>query len=57
LTNPAPKNVPASVRQKLLDLARKRDADFGLPGIGCHGISRPWEGLELPGNPKLFALK
>src|SRR6266481_7794677 len=26
-------------------------------GIGCHGIGRPWEGLELPGKPKLFALK
>jgi hypothetical protein len=30
LTNPAPKNVPASVRQKLLNLARERKADFGL---------------------------
>ena len=28
-----------------------------LSGTGCHGIGRPWEGLELPGKPKLFALK
>jgi hypothetical protein len=26
-------------------------------GIGCHEIGRPWEGFELPGKPKLFALK
>ena len=25
-----PKNLPASVRQKLLDLARSRNEDFGL---------------------------
>jgi len=30
LTKPAPKNLPASVRQKLANLARRRNVDFGL---------------------------
>jgi Nucleotidyl transferase AbiEii toxin, Type IV TA system len=30
LTKPAPKNLPASVRQKLANLARERNMDFGL---------------------------
>jgi Nucleotidyl transferase AbiEii toxin, Type IV TA system len=30
LTKPAPKNLPASVRQKLANLARERNVDFGL---------------------------
>jgi len=30
LTKPAPKNLPASVRQKLATLARERNVDFGL---------------------------
>jgi hypothetical protein len=30
LTKPAPKNLPASVRQQLANLARERNVDFGL---------------------------
>jgi hypothetical protein len=30
LPKPAPKNLPASVRQKLANLARERNVDFGL---------------------------
>jgi len=30
LTKPSPKNLPASVRQKLANLARERNVDFGL---------------------------
>jgi hypothetical protein len=30
LTKPAPKNLPASVRQKLTNLAHERNVDFGL---------------------------
>lgn len=30
MTKPAPKNLPASVRQKLANLARERNVDFGL---------------------------
>jgi len=30
LTKPAPKNLPASVRQKVANLARERNVDFGL---------------------------
>jgi len=30
LTKPPPKNLPASVRQKLASLARERNVDFGL---------------------------
>jgi hypothetical protein len=30
LTKSAPKNLPASVRQKLANLARERNVDFGL---------------------------
>jgi hypothetical protein len=49
LTKPAPKNIPASVRHKLLDLARKRDADFGL-------LQQPHEGLLRSARPgRIFA--
>ena len=30
MTKPAPKNLPASVRQQLANLARERNVDFGL---------------------------
>ena len=30
MTKPSPKNLPASVRQKLANLARERNVDFGL---------------------------
>ena len=30
MSHPKPKNIPASIRQKLLDLSRERNEDFGL---------------------------
>jgi hypothetical protein len=40
LTKPAPKNLPASVRQKLANLAGERNVDFGLILVkyGLEGI-------------------
>jgi hypothetical protein len=31
VTKSAPKNIPASIREKLRNVARERNADFGLP--------------------------
>jgi Nucleotidyl transferase AbiEii toxin, Type IV TA system len=56
LTNQAPKNVPASVRQKLLDLARKRDADFGLLLVK-YGLERILYRLSHSGYRDVFILK
>jgi Nucleotidyl transferase AbiEii toxin, Type IV TA system len=56
LTNPAPKNIPASVRQKLLDLARKRDADFGLLLVK-YELERILYRLSLSSYRDVFILK
>lgn len=56
MTNPAPKNVPASVRQKLLDLARKRDADFGFLLVK-YGLERILYRLSLSSYRDVFILK
>jgi len=37
LTKPSPKNLPASVRQKLANRTRERNVDFGLIGVGRLG--------------------
>jgi hypothetical protein len=48
LTKPAPKNFPASVRQKLANLARERNVDFGLILVkyGLETYSLPAESLR-----------
>lgn len=56
MTNPARKNVPASVRQKLLDLARKRDADFGLLLVK-YGLERILYRLSRSSYRDVFILK
>lgn len=56
MTDPAPKNVPASVRQKLLDLARKRDADFGLLLVK-YGLERILYRLSRSAYRDVFILK
>ena len=56
MTNPAPKNVPASVRQKLLDLARKRDADFGFLLVK-YALERILYRLSLSSYRDVFILK
>jgi Nucleotidyl transferase AbiEii toxin, Type IV TA system len=56
LANPAPKNVPASVRQKLLDLARKRNADFGLLLVK-YGLERMLYRLSCSRHRDVFILK
>ena len=56
MANPAPKNVPASVRQKLLDLARKRDADFGLLLVK-YSLERILYRLSRSGYHDVFILK
>jgi hypothetical protein len=56
LSNPAPKNLPASVRQKLLDLARARKDDFGLILVK-YGLERILYRLSRSAYRDAFVLK
>ena len=51
---------PKNIQQVREDLPKDRQLRFiaggCLSGIGCYEIGRPWEGVELPGKPRLFAL-
>jgi predicted nucleotidyltransferase component of viral defense system len=56
LTKPAPKNLPASVRQKLANLARERNVDFGLILVK-YGLERILFRLSLSRYRDVFILK
>jgi Cu/Ag efflux pump CusA len=56
LTKPAPKNLPASVRQKLANLARKRNVDFGLILVK-YGLERILLRLSRSPYRDIFILK
>jgi hypothetical protein len=56
LANPSPKNIPASVRQKLRNLARERDADFGLILVK-YGLERILFRLSRSPHRDVFLLK
>jgi len=57
LTKPAPKNLPASVRQKLANLARERNVDFGLILLVKYGFERILFRLSLSRHRDVFILK
>ena len=56
MTKPAPKNLPASVRQKLANLARERNVDFGLILIK-YGLERILFRLSRSRHRDVFILK
>jgi len=56
LTKPAPKNLPASVRQKLANLARERNVDFGLILVK-YGLERILFRLSHSRHSDVFILK
>ena len=56
MTNPSPKNLPASIRQKLLDLARARNDDFGLILVK-YGLERILYRLSRSAHRDAFVLK
>jgi hypothetical protein len=56
LTKPAPKNLPASVRQKLANLARQRNVDFGLILVK-YGLERILFRLSRSPHRDVFILK
>jgi hypothetical protein len=56
VTNSGPKNLPASVRQKLLDLARARKDDFGLLLVK-YGLERILYRLSRSAHRDVFVLK
>jgi hypothetical protein len=56
LTKPAPKNLPASVRQKLANLARERNVDFGLILVK-YGLERILFRLSRSRHRDVFILK
>jgi len=56
LSNPPPKNLPASIRQKLLDLARARNDDFGLILVK-YGLERILYRLSRSAHRDVFVLK
>jgi hypothetical protein len=56
LTKAAPKNLPASVRQKLANLARERNVDFGLILVK-YGLERILFRLSRSGHHDDFILK
>jgi len=56
LTKPAPKNLPASVRQKLANLARERNLDFGLILVK-YGLERILFRLSRSHHRDVFILK
>ncbi len=56
MTKPAPKNLPASVRQKLRNLARERNVDFGLILVK-YGLERILFRLSRSSYRDVFILK
>lgn len=56
MTKPAPKNLPASVRQKLANLARERNMDFGLILVK-YGLERILFRLSRSRHREVFILK
>jgi Nucleotidyl transferase AbiEii toxin, Type IV TA system len=56
LTKPAPKNLPASVRQKLANLARERNVNFGLVLVK-YGLERILFRLSRSRHRDDFVLK
>ena len=56
MTKPAPKNLPASVRQKLANLARERNVDFGLILVK-YGLERTLFRLSRSRHHDNFILK
>jgi len=56
LTKPAPKNLPASVRKKLANLARERNVDFGLILVK-YGLERILFRLSRSRHHDVFILK
>jgi hypothetical protein len=57
LTKPAPKNLPASVRQKLANLARERNVDFGLILLVKYGLERILFRMTRSRHRDVFILK
>jgi len=56
VTNPAPKNISASVREKLRNIARQRNADFGLILVK-YGLERILFRLSRSAYHDVFVLK
>ena len=56
MTNPAPKNISASVREKLRNIARQRNADFGLILVK-YGLERILFRLSRSAYHDVFVLK
>ena len=56
MTKPASKNLPASVRQKLTNLARERNVDFGLILVK-YGLERILFRLSRSRHRDVFILK
>ena len=56
MTKTAPKNLPASVRQKLANLARERNVDFGLILVK-YGLERILFRLSRSRHREVFILK
>ena len=56
MTNPAPKNISASVREKLRNIARQRNADFGLILVK-YGLERILLRLSRSAYHDVFVLK
>ena len=56
MTKPVPKNLPASVRQKLANLARERKVDFGLILVK-YGLERILFRLSRSRHRYVFILK
>ena len=56
MTKPTPKNLPASVRQKLANLARERNVDFGLILVK-YGLERILFRLSRSRHRDVFILK
>jgi hypothetical protein len=56
VTNPLPKNISASVREKLRNIARQRNADFGLILVK-YGLERILFRLSCSAYHDVFVLK
>jgi len=56
VTNPAPKNISASVREKLRNIARQRNTDFGLILVK-YGLERILFRLSCSAYHDVFVLK
>jgi hypothetical protein len=56
VTRPAPKNIPASIREKLRNVARERNADFGLILVK-YGLERILFRLSRSAYRDIFVLK